>query len=320
MSAKRKLPLFTLLLLLSASCFLCACSKPTFKRKDCIVDLSLTNLPAEMNVFSDGVKKDFEIRITLQNVSTKLKTTYMLSYNNDFHKEIHLQSGIYDVTDVSASLYDTFFFEATATEDSLTVTSDAITYLHIAQSNYEAFTSHIQEMSATSQILESGIFSRLCQYHGKCVSFSDLLKQLNISDEEMLAPHTSITLETEDDQISLRIYNDYDFSVPFKECRVLELSASSSCLMFPKGVMVGSSTKFIANQSSGVYGEADSMSGTFYGKDYWSKILYFFTKQEITDGVCLVYSDPSTNDSLTLTLSPSGEYVTQINYKVGTLE
>lgn len=300
----RRLLLLTLpLLLLLASCG----NRGKLNEGDCTGTITLQGLPKEFSLLEENLQKEFEVRVTLQNMTTDKDYVAVLNQKNEFKQSVSLHPGTYRVS-AYASITSLTHLHVKTTADTVTFERDKEASVIIVPENVDEFTSHWMESHPQAEILSADKFSRLVQVNRKVMPIKDVVTELDLSDmDKMLAGYQKTTLTDNERGVSIVLQNKMSSDQPLSKCEVVSLSVTSNTVIFPDGVSLGSSPAKVCHKQTGLYGQPTRFEGFFlYGWDL--------------DKTKAIYLDPISGDRITITFLANGSSISEITYEMEVFE
>ncbi|MBQ9489552.1 MAG: hypothetical protein IKO03_07440 [Lachnospiraceae bacterium] len=300
----RRLLLLTLpLLLLLASCG----NRGKLNEGDCAGTITLQGLPKEFSLLEENLQKEFEVRVTLQNMTTDKDYVAVLNQKNEFKQSVSLHPGTYRVS-AYASITSLTHLHVKTTADTVTFERDKEASVIIVPENVDEFTSHWMESHPQAEILSADKFSRLVQVNRKVMPIKDVVTELDLSDmDKMLAGYQKTTLTDNERGVSIVLQNKMSSDQPLSKCEVVSLSVTSNTVIFPDGVSLGSSPAKVCHKQTGLYGQPTRFEGFFlYGWDL--------------DKTKAIYLDPISGDRITITFLANGSSISEITYEMEVFE
>lgn len=270
---------------------------------NCIVEVSFSDIPDEIFQFDNSVLSNLSINIEMVNLTNDMHYLVTLNNKNHFSKTLHMQPGSYQIIKTSASHHDIFWLDVKSNEECIIVSQDSVAYLDIALSDANTFYNHYYSVKPCPDILSSTLFSGNIQIHGKSIPVQSLIPELSIDFSKTLLPYESVLVKDDENLISVKIYNPYDYAISYANCTLLEYNVYGNSIVLPGGIRIGSDTQTICNSREGIYGNPTKLSGN---------ILYGIGVA--SGSTNLIYSDSISGDRLTLTTDDTGEYITNIQY------
>ena len=134
MKKKRRLLLLMLpLFILLASCG----NRGKINEGDCAGTVIFQGLPKEFSLLEENLQKEYEIKVTLTNVTTEKYYEVVLNQKNDFKQSVSLHPGSYKVS-VYASLTSLTHLHVKTTEDTVIFDRNRETAVVIVPENLSA--------------------------------------------------------------------------------------------------------------------------------------------------------------------------------------
>ena len=300
----RRLLLITLpLLLLLASCG----NRGKLNEGDCAGTITLQNLPKEFSLLEENLQKEFEVKVTLTNMTTDKDYVAVLNQKNEFKQGVSLHPGTYRVS-AYASITSLTHLHVKTTADTVTFERDKEASVIIVPENVDEFTSHWMESHPQAEILSADKFSRLVQVNRKVMPIKDVVTELDLSDmDKMLEGYQKTTLTDNERGVTIVLQNKMSSDQPLSKCEVVSLSVTSNTVIFPDGVSLGSSPTKVCHKKTGLYGQPTRFEGFFlYGWDL--------------DETKAIYLDPISGDRITITFLADGSSISEITYEMEVFE
>ena len=304
MKKKRRLLLLMLpLFILLASCG----NRGKINEGDCAGTVMFQGLPKEFSLLEENLQKEYEIKVTLTNVTTEKYYEVVLNQKNDFKQSVSLHPGSYKVS-VYASLTSLTHLHVKTTEDTVIFDRNRETAVVIIPENVEEFTEHWMESHPEAEILSADKFSRLVQVNRKVMPIKDVITELDLSDmDKVLEGYQKTTLTDNERGITIVLQNKMSTEQPLSNCEVVSLSVTSNTVVFPDGVSLGTSPAKVCHKETGLYGLPTRFEGFFlYGWDF--------------DETKAIYLDPVSGDRITITFTPDGSAISEITYEMAVFE
>ena len=300
----RRLLLITLpLLLLLASCG----NRGKLNEGDCAGTITLQGLPREFSLLEENLQKEFEVKVTLTNMTTDKDYVAVLNQKNEFKQSVSLHPGTYRVS-VYASITSLTHLHVKTTADTVTFERDKEASVVVVPENVEEFTEHWMESHPQAEILSADKFSRLVQVNRKVMSIKDVVTELDLSDmDKMLEGYQKTTLTDNERGVSIVLQNKMSTEQPLSKCEVVSLSVTSNTVVFPDGVSLGSSPAKVCHKQTGLYGQPTRFEGFF---------LYGWDLNETK----AIYLDPISGDRITITFLADGSSISEITYEMEVFE
>ncbi len=300
----RRLLLLTLpLLLLLASCG----NRGKLNEGDCAGTITLQGLPKEFSLLEENLQKEFEVKVTLTNMTTDKDYVAVLNQKNEFKQSVSLHPGTYRVS-VHASITSLTHLHVKTTADTVTFERDKEASVVVVPENVDEFTAHWMESHPQAEILSADKFSRLVQVNRKVMPIKDIVTELDLSDmDKMLAGYQKTILTDNERGVSIVLQNKMSSDQPLSKCEVVSLSVTSNTVIFPDGVSLGSSPAKVCHKQTGLYGQPTRFEGFFlYGWDL--------------DKTKAIYLDPISGDRITITFLANGSSISEITYEMEVFE
>ena len=274
---------------------------------DCKCIVQLTDIPKEFTMMEENLMEDLVIKVVLKNTITEKQYRIELTQENNYSMEISLHPATYDVYYVSNNMTYYNRLEFAADKENITLTPDTTGEVSITIANGENFTQYWMEVQPMPEIILADKFSRLIQVNRKVINISDILPELELSYDYPVNSYQKITLSDSSKGISVTLLNNTEEQQSWEDCEVIGINVYGNSAVFPEAVTLGMAPEKVLHKTDGLYGEADSFTGTlFYGWDI--------------DNTRAIYHDPSSGDKITVTVNPDGTYITQISYEFAVFE
>lgn len=274
---------------------------------DCKCTIVFSDIPKVVSMLEENVQNNFSIGVTLKNIATEKLYYITLNRENDFRQEISVNSGVYDVYSVHAGHAAYTDISVIADVESVRLSPDTSSEIHIYVNNEEEFTQHWMSVQPMPEMLLAEKFDGLIQINRQIVdlkaeNIADLAAQLNPEEVKPVGAHDTLKVTDTQLGVQLTLINTSDQAAEWQNCQLLELYVYKNNVVFPQGVTLGMAPSTVCHKTDGLYGEPDAFTGSLlYGWGF--------------DDTSVAYTDEETGDTLTLNLSTSGSYIASIRYK-----
>ncbi len=274
---------------------------------DCPGVITFSNIPKEFSLLDENLQKEYQVRVTLKNLTTEKKYDVTLSQKNDFKKTVSLHPGKYSVS-AYASLDSLVHLQVKATEEIVTFDRGVEANVVVVPENSEEFSNHWMQTHPQAEILTADKFSRLIQVNRKIMTIKDIVTELDLSDmDKVLEGSQKTTLSDNERGVSITLQNPMSTPQPLSKCNVISLSVTKNTVVFPDGVTLGLAPDKVCHRQTGLYGEPTRFEG-----------MYLFGWG--LDETKAVYLDPISGDRITIEFSADGDSVKRITYDLEVFE
>ena len=291
--------LLPLLLCLSA----CAGKKDNLNEGDCPGIVSFGNIPKEFSLLDENLQNEYEVVVTLKNLTSEKEYKVHLNKENGFRKEISLHPGNYKVS-ARSTMSSLVGLEVKVTEEIAVFDYGRDTLISILPKNSEAFAQHWMETHPEAEILSADKYSGMVQVNRKVMTIKEMISEIGLSDmTENLGPQEKATLADSERGITIVMHNQSSSSKPLSECEVLSLLVTKNTVVFPDGVTLGTAPEKICHRLNGLYGEPTKFEG-FY--------LFGWGLGKTS----AVYQDPVSGNRITIEFAADGDSISSILYEL----
>lgn len=274
---------------------------------DCPGVITFSNIPKEFSLLDENLQKEYQVRVTLKNLTTEKKYDVTLNQKNDFKKTVSLHPGKYSVS-VHASLDSLVHLQVKATEEIVTFDRGLEANVIVIPENAEEFSNYWMQTHPQAEILTADKFSRLIQVNRKIMTIKDIVTELDLSDmDKVLEGSQKTTLSDNERGVSITLQNPMSTPQPLSKCNVISLSVTKNTVVFPDGVTLGLAPDKVCHRQTGLYGEPTRFEG-----------MYLFGWG--LDETKAVYLDPISGDRITIEFSADGDSVKRITYDLEVFE
>ena len=274
---------------------------------DCPGVITFSNIPKEFSLLDENLQKEYQVRVTLKNLTTEKKYDVTLSQKNDFKKTVSLHPGKYSVS-AYASLDSLVHLQVKTTEEIVTFDRGVEANVVVVPENSEAFSNYWMQTHPQAEILTADKFSRLIQVNRKIMTIKDIVTELDLSDmDKVLEGSQKTTLSDNERGVSITLQNPMSTPQPLSKCNVISLSVTKNTVVFPDGVTLGLAPDKVCHKQTGLYGEPTRFEG-----------MYLFGWG--LDETKAVYLDPISGDRITIEFSADGDSVKRITYDLEVFE
>mgnify|MGYP001076183643 CR=1 FL=1 len=311
---KRLLPLLMGSLFLSLA--LAGCGKTgKLDEGDCKCTVSFVDIPKELSMLEENVQKNFSISLTLKNIINEKLYHITLNHDNSFQQEISLNPGVYEVYKPYASQSGNTGITMAADVESVELTADKPSEIHVFVENTDEFTKHWMSVQPMPEMILAEKFDGQIQINRKIVDLradnaSDLIAQLNITFESQPNQVPAYgKIEVSDGQMGVRLtlQNQSDAPADWHSCKLIGIYVFKNNVVFPKGVTLGMSPDTVCHNSDGLYGEPDAFTRSLlYGWGF--------------DNTHAIYKDAATGDKITVNLGSDNSSIQSIRYELAQFE
>lgn len=268
---------------------------------DCKCVVELTGMPDEFEMLDENIRENLRISVRLENLVTEKYVYAYLTQENEFAETLKLQPGTYVVEYVSVIPGALVDLEVEAKQERVELTKEQEATLEIAVVNGGTFTDWAWSMSPSRDIMQADVFSGMVQFEGKMIDLTQITSYVNFEYGEQIRAREKATFGNSEKGVYLTVQNQGDEATDWRNCKILEVSFRKNNVVFSKGVSLGMSASAITHQEKGLLGLPDVMSGT---------VLVGMGYADTNAG----YLDEKTGNKLTLTITPNGDYISQISY------
>ena len=260
-------------------------NKGKLNEGDCAGVVSFKSIPKEFSLLEDNLQKDYEVRVTLKNLTTEKEYEIKLTQKNEFKKEISLHPGKYSV-------------KAYATLEPL---------VHLPVKVADEIVTFDRGIEANVYVLADK-YSGLIQVNHKVMPIKEIGTELDLSDMDKVIEGEQMTTLTDNERgISITLQNQMSTPQPLSKCEVLSLTVSKNTVVFPDGVTLGTAPEKICHKQTGLYGEPTRFEG----------MLLFGWDLESTKAV---YLDPISGNRITICFKADGSAIRWITYDLKVFE
>lgn len=274
---------------------------------DCPGVITFSNIPKEFSLLDENLQKEYQVRVTLKNLTTEKKYDVTLSQKNDFKKTVSLHPGKYSVS-AYASLDSLVHLQVKTTEEIVTFDRGVEANVVVIPENSEEFSNYWMQTHPQAEILTADKFSRLIQVNRKIMTIKDIVTELDLSDmDKVLEGSQKTTLSDNERGVSITLQNPMSTPQPLSKCNVISLSVTKNTVVFPDGVTLGLAPDKVCHKQTGLYGEPTRFEG-----------MYLFGWG--LDETKAVYLDPISGDRITIEFSADGDSVKRITYDLEVFE
>ncbi|MCR5458476.1 MAG: hypothetical protein K6F51_01120 [Acetatifactor sp.] len=274
---------------------------------DCPGVITFSNIPKEFSLLDENLQKEYQVRVTLKNLTTEKKYDVTLSQKNDFKKTVSLHPGKYSVS-AYASLDSLVHLQVKAAEEIVTFDRGVEANVVVIPENSEEFSNYWMQTHPQAEILTADKFSRLIQVNRKIMTIKDIVTELDLSDmDKVLEGSQKTTLSDNERGVSITLQNPMSTPQPLSKCNVISLSVTKNTVVFPDGVTLGLAPDKVCHRQTGLYGEPTRFEG-----------MYLFGWG--LDETKAVYLDPISGDRISIEFSADGDSVKRITYDLEVFE
>lgn len=274
---------------------------------DCPCKVYFTDIPREFSMLDENLQEDFEIDVTLENLTTEKTYRITLDQENEYSVTAKLNPGVYKVAYIYASLSDYTGISVASKVDQLELTRDSEFEIPIYVDNTAEFTEHWMAIQPMPEMLLADKFSGLIQINRKVIPIEEILPELTISHTTQIAPEEKVQLFDSERRIAVTVQNRSQSNQSWQNCDVLSIRVNQNNVVFPDGVTLGMAPEKICHRTKGLYGEPTKMSGSIlFGWDF--------------DNTHAIYLDPISGNKITLDISADGSRIQHITYELAVFE
>ena len=277
--------------------------KNPLREGDCVLNVSMINLPKEFSLQEENIQEHTTIHVTLQNTTTGKDYPFELNADNTYSQKLSLLPGTYKITQLEGATKEYDFIEYMADNGEVTlINKDMPMQLSVFISNSDEFNTHWKDIQPLPEIQLEDIFSCKIQWRRELISLSDLPKKLSWT--ESVKSGSTATFAPEGLGISMTVKNNSGADCSASDCDLIKAEFTQNCVVFPRGVTIGMKPDKVFHNQDGYFGEPTKLGGTiFFGKDIAP--------------LKAIYKDTTTGTCVTVITDPEGEYITGITYEPG---
>lgn len=311
---KRLLPLLLGGLFLTLA--LAGCGKEgKLDEGDCKCTISFVDIPKELSMLEENVQKNFAINLTLKNITNEKVYRISLNQDNSFQKEISLHPGVYAVYMLSASQTFNTGISVSADVESVELSTDKPSEIHVFIDNTEEFTKHWMSVQPMPEMILAEKFDGHIQINRKIIDLradnaSELISQLDLTYENQSGQVPAYgKIEIADGQMGVRLtlQNQSDSPADWHTCKLIGIYVFKNNVVFPQGVTLGMSPETVCHKTDGLYGEPDTFTRSLlYGWGF--------------DDTQAIYKDAATGDKITVNLGSNNSFIESIQYELAQFE
>ncbi|MDE6014780.1 MAG: hypothetical protein K2H41_03610 [Acetatifactor sp.] len=302
---KRLLPLLLGGLFLTLA--LAGCGKTgKLDEGDCKCTISFVDIPRELSMLEDNVKKNFSIQLTLKNITNEKQYHITLDQDNSFKKEISLHPGVYSIYTLYASQSSNTGISMAADVQSVELSADKPSEIHVFVDNAEEFTQHWMSVQPMPEMILADKFDGHIQINRQIVDLradnaSELISQLDVTYENQVPAYGKIEVSDGQMGVRLTLQNQSDSPADWHSCKLIGIYVFKNNVVFPQGVTLGMSPETVCHNTEGLYGEPDKFSRSLlYGWGF--------------DDTYAIYKDEKTGDKITVNLGSGNSSIQSIQY------
>lgn len=308
---KRLLPLLLGSLFLTLA--LSGCGKNgKLDEGDCKCTISFVDIPKELSMLEENVRKNFSINLTLKNITNEKLYHITLDQDNSFQKEISLHPGVYAVYTLYASQSYNTGISVAADVESVELSADKTAEIHVFVDNTEEFTQHWMSVQPMPEMILADKFDGHIQINRKIVDLradnaSELISQLNITYDNQVPAYGKIEVSDGQMGVRLTLQNQSDSPADWHSCKLIGIYVFKNNVVFPQGVTLGMSPETVCHNTDGLFGEPDEFSRSLlYGWGF--------------DDTYAIYKDAATGDKITVNLGSGNSSIQSIQYDLAQFE
>lgn len=282
-------------------------NKSKLNEGDCAGVVSFKSIPKEFSLLDDNLQKEYEVRVTLKNLTTEKEYEIKLTQKNEFKKEISLHPGKYSVK-AYATLEPLVHLPVKVADEIVTFDRGIEANVYVLAENEEAFKQYWKDTYPEAEILSADKYSGLIQVNHKVMPIKEIVTELDLSDmDKVIEGEQKTTLTDNERGISITLQNQMSTPQPLSKCEVLSLTVSKNTVVFPDGVTLGTAPEKICHKQTGLYGEPTRFEG----------MLLFGWDLESTKAV---YLDPISGNRITICFKADGSAIRWITYDLKVFE
>lgn len=274
---------------------------------DCLCKVYFTDIPREFSMLDENLQKDFEIHVTLENLTTEKIYRISLEQENDYSMTAKLHPGVYNVVSVYGSMEKYTGISVSTPVEQIELSRDAEVEIPISVDNMAEFTNHWMTVQPMPEMLLADKYSGLIQINRKVIAITDILPELTIEYSTPVNPKEKIQLTDSEHGIVVTLQNRSDTAQSWKDCDAIAIRVTKNTVVFPDGVTLGMAPKKVCHRTEGLYGEPTKMSGSIlFGFDF--------------DNSNAIYIDPVSGNKITLGIAADGSCIQHITYELAVFE
>lgn len=274
---------------------------------DCRCKVYFTDIPREFTMLDENLREDFEIHVTLENLTTEKAYRITLDQENDYSLTAKLHPGVYKVAYIYASMQNFTAISVSSKIKQIELTRDNETEIPIFVDNKAEFTKHWMAVQPMPEMILADKYSGLIQINRKVISIAHILPELSISDTSQVNPQEKIQLTDTERGIVVTVQNRTDKTQSWQNCDVLGIRVNKNTVVFPDGVTLGMAPEKVCHNAKGLYGEPSRLSGSIlYGWDF--------------DTTSAIYLDSISGNKITIGISSDGSRIYYISYELAVFE
>lgn len=274
---------------------------------DCSCKVYFTDIPREFTMLDENLQEDFEIHVTLENLTTEKTYRITLDQGNDYVLTAKLNPGVYKVASVYSTLQAYTGISVSAKTEQVELIREQELEIPIYVDNMDEFTAHWMSVQPMPEMILADKYSGLIQINRKVLPITDILPELTISRTTQIAPEEKVQLLDTDRGIAVTVQNRSQSIQSWQNCDVLSIRVNQNNVVFPDGITLGMAPEKICHRTKGLYGEPTKMSGSIlFGWDF--------------DNTHAIYLDPISGNKITLDISADGSRIQHITYELAVFE
>lgn len=305
---KSSLILLSATILSTAFTTLCmdGCGKKNPLREgDCVLNVSMVNLPKEFSLQEENIQDHTAVLVTLQNTTTGKDYPFELNADNTFSQKLSLLPGTYKITQLEGATQEYDFIEYMADTGEITLLNkDMPMQLSVFIGNPDEFNTHWKDIQPLPEIQLEDIFSCKIQWRRELISLSDLPAKLSWT--ETVKAGSTATFTADGLGITMTVKNNSGAECPASDCDLIKAEFTQNCVVFPRGVTIGMKPNKVFHNQDGYYGEPTKLGGSiFFGKNIAP--------------LKAIYKDTTSGTEVTVITDSEGDYITSIIYEPGNL-
>jgi len=218
-----------------------------------------------------------------------------------------MHPGTYRINSVFANGYDYTGITVTCDKESVEFRRDIETLIPITISDPESVQQFWMDSQPQPEIRVADQYSAMIQVNRKVIPIENILDEMNADSSVPVEPYKKQVLSDTAKGLSVTVKNDTGEEQPASACKVIAVTASKSCILFPEGVSVATAPEVICNRDTGVYGEPTKFTG----------MMLFGWNLDTTNAI---YQDAENGRRITISFSGDGSAVETITYELGIYE
>lgn len=292
---------------------LTACGKSgKLDEGNCECVISFVDLPKEFSMLEENIRNNFEVQLTLKNITTEKLYHITLAEKEDFTETVHLHPGTYQVLSVGTNQTSNAGLSLKADVESVVLREDAPAAVRIRIADPAAFTGHWMSVQPMPEMILAEKYDALVQINRQIFDLraennSALFDTLDLKYDKDVRAYEKIEVSNQEKGITLTLQNQTDSPANWKDCRVIGINVTKNNAVFPQGVTLGMAPSAVCHETDGVYGAPDKLTGSLLLG--WQ-----------LDHTYAIYNDPVSGDKLTIDLSVNNSQIHGIRYELALFE